>query len=105
LFRTQVGIGVDPQGDVYVVDHHNFRVQKFDNGGAWITMWGTKGYGPSQFESSHALACDHAGNIYVIDYQTTSGSEFGHGYVQKFSSVPVATVPLTWSALKERYGR
>ena len=97
-FKTQVGIGCDPAGFVYVVDHHNFRVQKFDNDGVWVSMWGTKGYGPYQFESAHELACDRTGNIYICDYQESEG------YIQKYTyQVRSATRPTAWGALKGRY--
>src|SRR5688500_17025783 len=42
-FNTPDGIAVDPQGNLYVMDSGNNRIQKFDGDGNFISMWGSKG--------------------------------------------------------------
>ena len=76
--------------DVFVVDHHNFRVQKFDNDGVWVAMWGTKGYGPYQFESAHELACARGirGRIHAGEYSRELASVFGAVYAPTLSVRP-----------------
>ena len=39
-FIEDHGIVVDSEGNVYVVDTRNVRVQKFDSEKNFITMWG-----------------------------------------------------------------
>jgi len=68
-----VGITVDQDGNVYVMDTQNGRVQKFDSSGNFISMWGSRGEGEGQFQNSSRLrwlghmAVDTQGNLYVID--------------------------------------
>ncbi len=42
-FNSPMGSAVDSDDTLYVVDHFNDRVQKFDSGGAFVTKWGTFG--------------------------------------------------------------
>ena len=46
---TARGATTTGDGDVYVVDYSNIRVQKFDNQGDFISKWGTKGKADGQF--------------------------------------------------------
>jgi len=53
---------------MFVVDGFtNSRIVKFDRNGAFVKSWGTKGDGPGQFSSPHAIAIDRNGRIYVAD--------------------------------------
>ena len=54
----------------------NQRVQKFTNGGAYISQWGELGTGNGQFDSPQRLTIDASGNVYVHD---------GNLRVQKFT--------------------
>ena len=47
--RSPWGITVDGQGDVYVTDTGNHRVEKFDREGNFISQWGGFGGGDGQF--------------------------------------------------------
>jgi DNA-binding beta-propeller fold protein YncE len=72
-FDVPAGVAVDGQGNVYVMDTGNYRVQKFDAQGIFLSMWGNKGKGEGQFLSVHIdrpigyLDVDRHGNIYAID--------------------------------------
>ena len=72
-FKTPVGVTIDPQGNVYVMDAQNDRVQKFDSAGNFVSMWGSKGSAAGQFATAGVwgtlghLAADTQGNIYVVD--------------------------------------
>jgi DNA-binding beta-propeller fold protein YncE len=74
-----VGLGAvaaDEQGNIYVADYSNNRIQKFDNNGQFLAKWGTEGIGDDQFIHPTALTVDLEGNVYVAD--------FGNNRIQKF---------------------
>ncbi len=62
------GIALDGQGNLYVADSENNRIQKLSaNGGRPIAQFGTWGRGPGQFKTPMSVAIDQQGNIYVAD--------------------------------------
>jgi DNA-binding beta-propeller fold protein YncE len=73
------GVAVDGQGNVYVADSGNFRVQKFDGRGNFLTQWGSQGNGDGQFSRPADLTVDQQGNVYVIDDRSDPP-----GRIQKF---------------------
>ncbi len=84
-FSQPWGIAVDKDGNVYVSDTWNHRIQKFDANGKFITMWGSNGDTrgvaqtmPLQFYGPRAIATDAQGDVYVTDT--------GNKRVLKFSS-------------------
>jgi DNA-binding beta-propeller fold protein YncE len=75
-FNFPRGIAADAEGNFYVVDTHNLRIQKFDKDGKFVTMFGAKGNGNGEFlpfsteaegTGPGGIAVDAAGNIYVAD--------------------------------------
>lgn len=58
-------IGVD--GNLYVVDGGNFRVQVFSQEGEFIKSFGGIGRRSGQFSRPKGIATDKSGNIYVAD--------------------------------------
>ncbi|KPL09296.1 MAG: hypothetical protein AMS26_23020, partial [Bacteroides sp. SM23_62] len=73
---AQGGIATDINGDVYVADTGNNRIQKFDSDGVFIMKWGTEGSGEGQFNNPEWIAIDTNGNVYVADT--------GNNRIQKF---------------------
>jgi len=72
-------IALDGQGNVYVTDRGNNRIQKLSvNGGRPLAQFGTKGTGPGQFNDPTSIAFDGQGNLYVADT--------GNHRIQKLSS-------------------
>jgi len=68
----------DRDGNIYVVEYGNHRVQKFTSGGTYVTQWGSYGSGDSQFLNPRGIAVDGGGNVYVAD---------SYNYrIQKFTS-------------------
>ncbi len=61
------GLACDQNGDLYVVDAGNSRVQKFDHAGNFIHLWGMFGTAPSNFQNPTCIAVDDKGVVYVAD--------------------------------------
>src|SRR3989442_61781 len=57
----------DETGNVYAVDTVKCRVQKFDNAGNFVRLWGMFGTAPSNFHNPTGLAVDDKGVVYVCD--------------------------------------
>jgi RHS repeat-associated protein len=67
-FNLPVGTAVDGQGNVWVVDYYNGRVQKFSPTGQFIASYGTKGSGNGQFLHPTGIAINAStSNVYVGD--------------------------------------
>jgi len=65
-FKIPHGIDLDKDGNVYVADRENNRIQKFDSKGNFITVWQNK-----RSEQLYAVNIDHKNNhLFGIDYLT-----------------------------------
>jgi streptogramin lyase len=71
-------IASDGNGNIYVVDNLNNRIQRFDSNGNFITKWGSYGTGDGEFDRPSGIVIDNTGNIYVVDT--------GNYRIQKFDS-------------------
>ena len=72
------GIVVAPNGDLYVVDTGNNRVQRFTPDGEFVKEWGSFGTGNGQFNHPHGIGVDGDGNVFV--------AATGNDRVQKFTA-------------------
>ncbi len=77
-FSSPEGVAADANGNVYVTDTLNNRIQKFDSAGNYLDQWGSPGSGIGQFSNPDGIAVDSTGNVYVTDT--------GNHRIQKFSS-------------------
>jgi len=66
-FDVPLGMGSDRDGNIYVCDKGNHRVQKFDSLGNFLMMFGEEGTGPGQFRFPADVALNDSGFIYVCD--------------------------------------
>ena len=66
-FMDPRGVAVDAQGNIYVADTNNHRVQVFDSTGKYLRDWGSQGEGAGQFNEPWGIAVDAQGNVYVAD--------------------------------------
>ncbi len=64
-FSWPQGVTVDSDGNVYVADAYNERIQKFTSSGNFLTKWGT--CDPDEFSFPYGVAVDSDGNVYVSD--------------------------------------
>lgn len=61
-------IGVDRDGNIFVLEYRNCRLQKFDRDGNYLQTIGRQGQGPGEFQRPLSLLLsDKTGNIYVSD--------------------------------------
>ncbi|NIT37432.1 MAG: hypothetical protein GTN49_13210 [candidate division Zixibacteria bacterium] len=67
-FRCLEAITIGPDGNVYVVDSGNSRIQYFTRDGSFLGKWGSRGNGPGQFNNPRAMAAAPNGDIYVTDW-------------------------------------
>jgi len=74
-FDEPVGVAVDFNGNVYVTDMGNDRVQVFNGSGVWQFSFGGTGSGPGQFLRPYGISIN-GGDLYVVDT--------GNFRVQKF---------------------
>jgi predicted membrane-bound mannosyltransferase/DNA-binding beta-propeller fold protein YncE len=66
-FSAPAGLAVDGEGNLYVADSGNNRIQKFDGDGHFLGAFGTAGGNNGQFNEPWGVAVDAKGNIYVAD--------------------------------------
>ena len=66
-FALPKGIGVDRDGNIYVVDARFENVQVFDKTGQLLMAFGEEGRGRGAFWLPAGLAIDEQGRIWVAD--------------------------------------
>ncbi|HTV14455.1 MAG TPA: 6-bladed beta-propeller [Acidobacteriaceae bacterium] len=66
-FAAPQGVAVDKDGNVYVTDTLNDRVEVFDADGGFISAFGKAGDGPGSFARPKGIAVDSDGHIWVAD--------------------------------------
>ena len=68
LFNRPTDVAVNSRGEIFVTDGYvNSRVVKFSREGAFLFAWGSKGSGPGQFDTPHAVGIDAQDHVYVAD--------------------------------------
>ena len=66
-FSLPTHVAVDKEGNVYVTDTLNNRVEIFDADGNFISEFGKSGDGPGHFARPKGIAIDCDGHIWVTD--------------------------------------
>jgi DNA-binding beta-propeller fold protein YncE len=77
-FSRARALALGPDGNLYVADACNHRIQVFSKGGELVRCWGTSGSEPGQLSYPYDLAFNQAGVLYVVEY--------GNHRVQKFTA-------------------
>src|ERR1039457_149126 len=68
-FATPTGLAVDAEGNLYVCDTLNDRIEIFDADGKFISTFGKNGDGPGYFARPKGVAIDGDNHIWVTDGQ------------------------------------
>jgi sugar lactone lactonase YvrE len=66
-FAKPTGLAVDAEGNLYVCDTLNNRIEIFDADGKFISTFGKNGDGPGDFARPKGVAIDGDGHIWVAD--------------------------------------
>lgn len=81
-------LAMDAEGDIWVVDKSNNRVQRFSPGGEFLSSFGSYGTGNGQFNRPASIAIDATGDIWVTDANNNRVQKFDEegNYLAKFGS-------------------
>jgi hypothetical protein len=85
---------VDANGNVFVVDTFNNRIQKFTIDGAFLTKWDISGSAAGQFTGPQGVAVDGVGNVFVADAENNR--------IQKFTNTGIFLT--SWGSGEPRTG-
>jgi DNA-binding beta-propeller fold protein YncE len=85
-------VAVDRQGNIYVADTFNCRVQVFNPDGKFLNAFGTQGSRPGEFIRPKGIAVDSEGHVYVAD------AEFNNFQVLSPEGQPLLAVGALGSA-------
>lgn len=77
-------VGAD--GNLYVSDSYNNRVQIFDSEGNFLTMWESLGPDGAPFDSTGPISADGQGHIYVADFSGVHQFDPQGNYVQTLAA-------------------
>lgn len=106
-FDHPYGITLGPDGNLWVADGGNHRVQKFDVNGKFLAAVGSYGTGDGQFITPTWVNFDAAGDYYVAstnsDPQNTSDPNIADQRIQEFA--PDGTFLLKWGTYGEAGGQ
>lgn len=88
-FSQPRGMAVAQNGDVYVADSLNNRVQHFTSDGTYVGQWGGAGAGDGQFQSAYDVAIGPTGDIFAVDRNNHRVQRFtpAGAFVSKFGTV------------------
>jgi len=78
----------DKQGDIYVSDCYNHRIQKFSSNGQWRQSIGSYGSGNGQFNYTRGIACNSKNHMFVVDCRNHRIQEFDENmqFIKAFGS-------------------
>jgi sugar lactone lactonase YvrE len=106
--KTQgpIGVASDKNGNVWVVDHDNNRVEKFDENGKFLMQFGSTGSGNKEFLKPNGIAISSAGNLWVADGGNHRVMEFSSKgeYLQQFGTGYTQGGPEGGTVFLEPYG-
>jgi RHS repeat-associated protein len=75
-FKEPSAVAVGAEGDIFVLDRGNARIEKFTEAGSYLGQFGTEGSGDGQLSRPIALAVDGKGHVWVTDAGNERLEEF-----------------------------
>lgn len=66
-FPKGAWLNVDDEGNIFVLDYGNRRVQKYDKSGKYVQTIGRQGQGPGEYQFPSRLQFDAEGNPIIFD--------------------------------------
>jgi sugar lactone lactonase YvrE len=79
-FARPSGLAVDHDGNLYVADTFNNRIEVFDADGKFVSEFGKAGDGPGYFARPKGVAIDSDGHIWVADGMQDRVQVFNHEF-------------------------
>ncbi|HEU5062880.1 MAG TPA: DUF6531 domain-containing protein [Solirubrobacterales bacterium] len=76
-FNTPTDVAIGPEGDLWVADYANNRVQHLNPAGEYVGQFGSLGSAAGKLNNPASIAIDAEGNLWVADK--------GNSRIQKFS--------------------
>jgi DNA-binding beta-propeller fold protein YncE len=77
-FARPSGVAVDRDGNLYVADTLNNRIEIFDGDGKFVSAFGKAGDGPGYFSRPKGVAIDSDDHIWVVDGMQDRVQVFNH---------------------------
>lgn len=74
-----IGVAVEANGNVLVVDRANKRVTRFDKDGNYLSQFGSAGTGNGQINDPTGIGVSPAGNIWVVEMANKRAQAFTPG--------------------------
>ena len=94
-FASPTNVAVDRQGNIYVADTLNCRVQVLNPSGQFLRAFGAQGDRPGEFIRPKGIAVDSEGHVYIAD------AEFNNFQVFSPDGKPLLAVGVLGSAAGE----
>jgi YD repeat-containing protein len=85
-FDAPADVVTDAQGNLYVLDRGNGRIQKLGPDGQFLSKFGAPGTADGQLSSPRALAIDASGNILVADANRVQKFSPSGQFLSKFGT-------------------
>jgi len=100
-FSKPTSVAVDQDGNVYVADMLNYRIEIFDADGKFIRAFGKHGDGPGYFAMPKGVAVDCDGHIWVTDTMQNRVHLFSQeGNLLMYMGSQQGVLPGTFSGLQ-----
>lgn len=71
-FSTVTSLAFGPDGDLFVADFYNHRVQKFQPDGTFLTDFGSQGVGDGQIDHALGVAVAGDGPLFMANSATSA---------------------------------
>lgn len=83
MFYRVEGLGVDSEGNIYVLDAGNHRIQKYDSEGNHLQTIGRKGQGPGELDTPYGMFLSFENIIYVHDGMRIKAFKKNGSFIQE----------------------